>query len=400
MSKAPLMAVEAAIEELLRLAEQAPFDAIETLPLAQGLGRVLARSLSAQIDSPPWDNSAMDGYALRLADWSGGALPVSRRVLAGQAPGVLEAGTCIRIFTGAPIPQGADCVVLQEDCEVSADGRVLPRSPLRAGMNIRLRGEEIRQGAPLFAAGKRLGPAELGVLAAQGYASVPLVHRPRVALFTSGDELVEAGAPLAPGQIYNANRTLLAAALQRLGCEVLDLGNVADDPEQLHALLDALPPVELILSSGGVSVGDADFIGALLKAEGQVRLWKLAIKPGKPFTFAHFKGTPFIGLPGNPGSALVTFALLARPYLLRRMGVPHTAPLHLPVRAGFDWPRAGNRQEYLRVSLVEGEARLYANQSSGVLLSAACTDGLLEVLPGLAFQRGTLLNFIPFTALF
>lgn len=400
MSKAPLMAVEAAIDELLELARSRPILGVQELALADCQGRVLATPLAAGHDSPPWDNSAMDGYALRLADWRAEPLPVSRRLFAGQPPGVLEAGTCVRIFTGAPLPLGADCVVAQETCELTDDQRVRFQGSLRPGMNIRRQGEEIRQGALLLNVGTRLGPIELGVLASQGFRTAPVVRRPRVALLSSGDELAETGSALQPGQIHDANRPLLAACLRQLGCEVLDAGQVRDDPLQLRAALQALPAVDLILSSGGVSVGEADCMGELLGAEGQVRLWKLAIKPGKPFTFGHFDGTAVIALPGNPGSALVTFLLLARPYLLRRMGVERVAPASFRVAADFDWPHGGTRQEYLRVRLEEGRAQLQPNQSSGILLSAAQSDGLLKVPPGKTFARGELLDFIPFAVLF
>ncbi|KIY42691.1 molybdenum cofactor biosynthesis protein MoaA [Pseudomonas sp. 10-1B] len=391
-----LMAVGEALRQLLAMARATPLVACELVRLRQADGRVLAEDLCAAIDLPPWANSAMDGYALRFDDLAAQPLPVSQTVFAGNAPGPLQPGTCARVFTGAPVPAGADCVQLQENCTVDAQGRVSVLTPLRAGDNIRPQGNEIRAGAPLLAAGTVLNPLALGVLAAQGVSQVSVLRRPRVALLSSGDELAGEGATLGPGQIHDSNRVVLATLLERLGCEVIDLGCVPDDPLLLRAALAAVEGAELIISSAGVSVGDADCIGALLREAGEVRLWKLAIKPGKPFTFGHIGAVPLLGLPGNPGSALVTFLLLARPYLLARMGVARVEPMRVPVVAGFAWPKAGKRQEYLRVRLDGGRARLLENQSSATLLSAVQADGLLEVPAGETFEAGDVLDFISF----
>ncbi|MEE1886464.1 molybdopterin molybdotransferase MoeA [Pseudomonas carassii] len=391
-----LMAVDEALRQLLALARSEPFTAVEQVALRGADGRVLAEDLCAAIDLPPWANSAMDGYALRLDDLVAQPLRVSQTVFAGQAPEPLQVGTCARVFTGAPVPAGADCVQLQENCEVDAQGRVRSLDALRRGDNIRPQGNEIRARAPLLAAGTVLSPIALGVLASQGFAQLPVLRRPRVALLSSGDELAGEGAALGPGQIYDSNRVVLAALLERLGCEVIDLGCVPDDPLRLRAALTGAEGAELIISSAGVSVGDADCIGALLREDGEVKLWKLAIKPGKPFTFGHVGAVPLLGLPGNPGSALVTFLLLARPYLLARMGVERVEPLRVPVVAGFNWPKAGKRQEYLRVRLDGGRARLLENQSSSTLLSAVLGDGLLEVPAGETFEAGDVLDFIGF----
>jgi len=399
MKGAALMPVDEALGRLLDLAQGSPIADIEELALALADGRVLARDLFARTDSPPWANSAMDGYAFRLADLDGRALRISQTIFAGQAPAPLEPGTCARIYTGAPLPEGADCVQIQENCRLLDDQRVLIEGQPRAGANVRPRADEIAAGEPLLEAGRVLGPVSLGVLASQGYERAPVVRRPRVALLSTGDELVAAGQALAPGQIYDSNRTLLRALLQRLGCEVVELGRVGDDPEAIRAALAAGRANDLILSSGGVSVGEADFIGQLLREQGEVLLWKLAIKPGKPFTFGQLDATPFIGLPGNPGSSLVTFLLLVRPYLLRRMGVAAVRPRRYPLPAGFDWPSAGTRQEYLRVRIENGVARLLPGQSSGTLLSAAVADGLLEVPAGRTFAAGEWLDFLPFDGL-
>lgn len=393
----PLIALEEALQRLLAMADQAPIDERHPVGLADAMGRVLAEDLHATVDLPPWPNSAMDGYALCLAGWQGEPLAVSQRILAGQSPQALQPGTCARIFTGAPLPPGADCVEMQENTEVQADGRVAFRQRLAPGQNVRPQGQEMRAGECVLTAGTRLGPIELGLIASLGLPEVPVRRRPRVAVLSTGDELVEPGQPLGPGQIYNSNRRVLCSWLERLGCAVLDAGILPDDLPRTRARLAELNDVDLILSTGGVSVGEADFLGVALREEGRLALWKLAIKPGKPLTVGHFREVPVIGLPGNPASTLVTFALLARPYLLRRLGIDTVAPLQFPVPAGFDWPRPGGRREYLRGRLEAGRAVIYPNQSSGVLRSAAWADGLVEVLEGRTLSQGDLVNFIPFS---
>ncbi|TBV07099.1 molybdopterin molybdotransferase MoeA [Phytopseudomonas dryadis] len=394
-----LMPLEVAQARLLALAEAAPIDGLERVGLAAADGRVLAEPMIAGLDLPPWPNSAMDGYALRLGDWQGEPLPVSQRILAGCAPQALEPGTCARIFTGAPLPAGADSVEMQENVVVEADGRITFSEPLRLAQNVRPQGQENRKGETLLPAGTRLGPVELGLAASIGMAELTVRRKPRVAVLSTGDELVEPGQPLAAGQIYNSNRRLLIAWLQRLGCEVIDAGILADDLALTRAALGALHDADLILSTGGVSVGEADFLGIALREEGELALWKLAIKPGKPLTFGEFRGRPVIGLPGNPASTLVTFGLLARPYLLRRLGVERVEPLGFPVPAGFTWAKAGKRREYLRARLDKGRVVAYPNQSSGVLRSAAWAEGLAEVLEGTTLEEGDSLRFIPLSEL-
>lgn len=390
-----LLPVEQALSRLLALAEAAPIEEREIVPLAAADGRVLATDLVAGLDLPPWSNSAMDGYALRLADWQGEPLTVSQRILAGQAPEPLQPGTCARIFTGAPLPAGADTVEMQENAEVQADGRVRFLESLKGGQNVRAQGQETRVGELVLPAGTRLGPVELGLAASLGCAVLAVRRRPRVAVVSSGDELVEPGQALGPGQIYNSNRSLLCAWLLRLGCEVRDAGILPDDAQRTREALAELGDADLILSTGGVSVGEADHLGQVLREEGELALWKLAIKPGKPLTCGHFRGVPVLGLPGNPASTLVTFALLARPYLLRRLGVPRVEPLSFEVAAGFSWSKPGLRREYLRARLENGRAVLYPNQSSGVLRSAAWADGLVEVLEQRTYAEGAALRFIP-----
>ena len=393
------MPLEEALERLLALAEAAPITTTERVVLGAAEGRVLACNLLAGLDLPPWPNSAMDGYALRLADWQGEPLAVTQRIFAGHAPEPLQPGTCARIFTGAPLPEGADCVEMQENAEVLEDGRVRFVEPLALGQNVRPKGQETRVGELVIAAGTRLGPIQLGLAATLGFAELEVARRPRVAVLSTGDELVEPGLPLGPGQIYNSNRRLLVSWLQRLGCEVLDAGILPDDLERTRGCLGGLGDVDLILSTGGVSVGEADYLGLALREAGELALWKLAIKPGKPLTFGHYQGVPVIGLPGNPASTLVTFGLLARPYLLRRQGVSKVAPLCFSVPAGFDWPRPGNRREYLRARIEDGQVRIYKNQSSGVLRSAAWADGVVEVREGTTPRQGELVTFIPFSEL-
>ncbi len=393
------MPVEAALARLLEMAEASPIVEHEHLPLAQVQGRVLSEDLFSTLDLPPWPNSAMDGYALNLGQWNGQSLPVSQKVFAGQSPQPLQFGTCARIFTGAPVPAGADCVEMQENAAVEADGKVRFLEPMKAGQNIRPQGQETTIGELILPAGTRLGPIEQGLAASLGCAALRVVRKVRVAVISTGDELVEPGQTLGPGQIYNSNRVLLCSWLQRLGCEVIDAGILPDDLATTRARLGELQDVDLILSTGGVSVGEADFLGIALREEGELALWKLAIKPGKPLTCGHFRNVPVIGLPGNPASTLVTFALLTRPYLLRRQGVHDVEPLKFSVPAGFAWPVAGNRREYLRGRLEQGRATVYRNQSSGVLRSAVWADGLVEVLEGRTLSAGDEVSFIPLSDL-
>lgn len=393
-----LLPMGEALERLLTLADGARLEGTECVPLAAADGRVLAEALHAASDLPPWPNSAMDGYALAQADWVGEPMEVSQRIFAGHSPTPLKPGTCARIFTGAPVPEGADCVQMQENAQVDDDGRVHFMRPVKAGLNIRPRGQECTAGERVLEAGTRLGPIELGLAATLGAAHVTVIRKPRVAVLSTGDELVALGEPLGPGQIYNSNRTLLCSWLARTGCEVVDAGIIVDDLALTRDALARLHEVDLILTTGGVSVGEADYLGQALREGGQLSLWKLAIKPGKPLTVGHYQGTVVIGLPGNPASTLVTFALLARPYLLRLMGGTHVLPRGYRVAAGFKWPE-GSRREFLRARVHEGRAELYPNQSSGVLRSAAWADGLVEVPEGQAVEEGNTVNFIPMSEL-
>ncbi|MBF0643781.1 molybdopterin molybdotransferase MoeA [Pseudomonas protegens] len=401
MSQNPLMPVEEALASLLAMADAQRLPESETLAVDQARQRVLATDLVATLDLPPWPNSAMDGYALNLQHWDGAPLPVAQTVFAGQPGAPLQPGSCARIFTGAPVPEGADCVEMQENVELLEDGRVRFTQALKTGQNIRPQGQENRAGEVLLQAGKRLGPFELAVAAAQGCTELQVVRRPRVALLSTGDELLEPGTSMRPGCIYNSNRTLLRHWLDALGCEVIDAGILPDRPQHTRLRLEQLQHgADLILTTGGVSAGDADCLGQVLRDSGRPLFWKLAIKPGKPLTVGYFGQVPVIGLPGNPASALVTFGLLARAYLLRLQGVQEVTPLSVEVPVAFAWPKAGKRREYLRARLENGRAVLYPNQSSGVLLGASWADGLVEIVEGRTLQAGDRAPFIPFSELF
>ncbi|MCS4295338.1 molybdopterin molybdotransferase [Comamonas sp. BIGb0152] len=401
----PLKSLDAALAELL--AQGQPLPGSELLDTFDADGRVLAEDLVAALQVPPFDNSAMDGYALRAADLSGPelALPVSQRIAAGSIGEPLAAGTAARIFTGAAVPLGADAVVMQEECTLLEDGRVQINAAVKPGQNIRKSGEDMQRGSTVLTAGKRLGPAELGLAASMGCARLAVARRPRVALFSTGDELVIPGdvAPqdLPAGSIYNSNRFFLRAMLQRLGCEVQDLGIVPDSYEATVAALQAAAEnSDLVLTSGGVSVGEEDHVKPAVQALGSLDLWAIAIKPGKPFAYGRVGQAHFIGLPGNPVSSFVTFALLVRPFLLCLQGVQAHAPQAVDMRADFDWPRADKRREFLRVRVnAQGGLDRFANQGSGVLTSAVWADGLVDNPAGQTIAQGDTVRFVPFAQL-
>jgi len=375
----------------------------EQVRVTEALGRVLAEPFVAAIDSPPYTNSAMDGFALRVSD-SGDVLRVSQRIAAGQVPEPLAEGTAARIFTGAQLPDGADIVVMQEDCEVDGD-RV--RVPLRreVGDNVRLRGHEIKSGELLLDAGERLGPPALGLLASQGVATVFCTKRPRVALLQSGDELVEPGsAHLPAGAIYNSNRSLLEGLVRQAGGEVVGVWQLADTLEATcEALQQAVVAADVVITTGGVSVGEEDHIKPAIEALGELQVWRLALKPGKPFAFGRIASKPIIGLPGNPSSVLVTFSLLARPILLALQGARELAPFSLWLTADFQ-RKGGVRAEYLRGSVVSergvSKVRPFANQSSGALHAATQSDVLIVAPVGQDIDVGDPVEVIPLKSLF
>ncbi|UTW44803.1 molybdopterin molybdotransferase MoeA [bacterium SCSIO 12696] len=404
------LTVEQALDHLRQQVK--PVAETETVNLIAANGRVLASDQIAVVNVPPADNSAMDGFAFAFADLQAGGelpvtLPVSQRIPAGLAPEPLEPGSAARIFTGSEIPPGADTVVMQENCTYSEEGDqvIVHRAPSKgAGDNVRPCGQDIRSGEVLLKAGQRLRAPELGLLASVGIGVVPVYRRIKVAVVSTGDELVEPGDSLASGQIYNANRYLLAGLLQGLGAEVVDLGCAKDHPDSIEVLLRrAASEADCVLSSGGVSVGEEDHVKSVLAKLGRQVFWKIAVKPGKPLAFGHICDTPFFGLPGNPVSACVTFALFTRPYLSAMQGAGFVQPRRFVAKAGFDVAKPRRREEYLRANLevIDGQltAVPLANQSSGVLTSISRSDVLAVVPIRKTIDRGADVKVIPIQGL-
>ncbi len=396
-------------EALARLAAGAARHTLleaETVSSFDALGRVLAVDLDSPIDVPPADNTAMDGYALRAADLAqaGGVLPVSQRIPAGHVGTALQPGTAARIFTGGLLPEGADAVVMQEQCEALAGeglGQVRIDAVPQPGQWIRRRGEDVKRGTTVLAAGTRLTPQALGLAATIGAATLVVWRRPRVALFSTGDELVLPGQPLPPGGIYNSNRHTLRALLQAAGCEVQDLGIVPDRLDATRAALrQAAEASDLILTSGGVSVGEEDHLKPAVQAEGELQSWQVAMKPGKPLAFGRVGKALVMGLPGNPVSSFITFLLAVAPVLRTLQGMDAARPAPLLLRADFDWPRPDRRREFMRVRFnAEGGLALFPNQSSGVLTSTVWADGLVDNPAGQVVRRGDLVRFLSLDAL-
>jgi molybdopterin molybdotransferase len=395
-----MLSVEDALARLLAQAH-AITDA-ESVPTVAAHGRVLAQPVVSGMDVPPMDNSQMDGYAVRCADVPAAptSLRVTQRIAAGHPGQPLEPGTAARIFTGAPVPPGADAIVIQED--TVADGaNVFINAVPKPGAWIRRAGFDVQRGATVLAAGRRLLPQDCGLAASVGVARLTVVRRPRVAVFFTGDELVMPGEPLPPGRIYNSNRFVLRGLIERLGCQVVDLGIVPDDYERTRrAFVEAASRADLIVTSGGVSVGEEDHVKPAVQAEGTLDLWQIAMKPGKPLAFGAVAGVPFIGLPGNPVSSFVTFLLFARPFILRRQGVQDVMPKPLPLRADFDWPKPDKRREFLRARLNgEGGLEVFTNQNSAVLTSTTWADGLIDLPAGESIGRGQTVRYLPYAEL-
>jgi molybdopterin molybdotransferase len=419
--KKPMLTAAQALDFLLSAAR--PITGAETIDTLSGNGRVLAVPQASQLNVPPMDNTQMDGYAVRAEDCVSGVarLRVSQRIPAGVVGTPLEPGTAARIFTGAMIPEGADAVVMQEQCDfekTDAGDFVTVRHTPRPGEWIRRTGEDIRAGSVILPAGTRLRAQELGLAASVGLATVPVLRRPRVAVFFTGDELAMPGERLKPGAIYNSNRFTLRGLLENLGCEIADYGIV---PDSLEATRDTLRAAaagnDVIITSGGVSVGEEDHIKPAVEAEGRLNMWQIAIKPGKPLAFGEIRkagqenkdgndgmdgndGAFFIGLPGNPVSSFVTFLLFVRPFLLRLQGIADVMPKAYAMRADFDWPKADKRNEFLRARInQQGGLDLFPNQGSAVLTSTVWGDGLVDNPPGKAIARGDTVRFLPFSEL-
>ena len=411
--RAPLMPLDEALARLL--AQIQPMGRTERLATFDADGRVLAEDVVSALQVPAFDNSSMDGYAVCTADLTqpGVVLRVTQRIPAGHMGQPLGRGEAARIFTGAPVPPGADAVVMQEDTETQpAEGDVplvRVQGLAQPGQWIRRSGEDVQKGATVLRAGTRLGPAELGLAASLGLAHLTVAARPRVALFSTGDELVMPGdvppEAMPPGAIYNSNRFFLKALLHRMGCEVSDLGIVPDQREAtVAALKTAADHHELILTSGGVSVGEEDHVKPAVQQLGQLDLWQISMKPGKPLAYGQVRRSSqsghahFVGLPGNPVSSFVTFLLMVRPLLLQLQGAQPQPlqPWRLP--AHFDLPKGDKRREFLRARRnAEGGVALFPNQSSGVLTSVVWGEGLVDNPAGRSIARGDLIDFIPFS---
>ncbi|MBA4178741.1 MAG: molybdopterin molybdenumtransferase MoeA [Leptothrix sp. (in: Bacteria)] len=408
-----LLSLDDALARLVAAAAGHAIDEVETVSTFDALGRVLAADVRSALDVPPADNTSMDGYAVRSADVAvaGAVLPVAQRIPAGHVGQPLQPGTAARIFTGGQVPAGADAVVMQEQCEALADagggmGAVRVNAVPVPGQWIRRRGEDVQHDSVVLPRGTRLTPQALGLAASVGAGTLAVLRRPRVALFSTGDELQMPGEVLRPGAIYNSNRFTLRALLQAGGCEVQDLGIVGDTLAATRAALrEAAAHNDLIVTSGGVSVGEEDHLKPAAEAEGSMANWQIAIKPGKPLALGRIRreggsAALLIGLPGNPVSSYVTYLLTVGTALRAMQGMPTALPAGLPLRADFDWPRPDRRREFLRVRLNDqGGLDLFANQSSGVLTSAVWADGLVDNPPGQAIARGDSVRFVPLAAL-
>ena len=421
----PLLSLDDALARLVQGAEPFAVLQTETVSTFDGLGRVLAADVASLLNVPPEDNSSMDGYALRAADVpaAGTVLPVSQRIPAGVVGMALQPGTAARIFTGAQVPAGADAIVMQEQCESISPrsagdglGAVRVNTATEPGQWVRRRGEDVLAGAVVLARGSRLTPQALGLAASVGAATLTVVRRPRVALFSTGDELMMPGEPLRPGAIYNSNRFTHRALFQAAGCVVTDLGIVPDRLDATRAALrDAAAGNDLIVTCGGVSVGEEDHLKPAAQAEGELDDWQIAMKPGKPLALGRIRrpeatggrsrradgsAALLIGLPGNPVSSFITCLLMVNTALRAMQGMPAALPAGLPLRAAFDWPQPDRRREFLRVRLnAESELELFDNQSSGVLTSAVWADGLVDNPPGRAIARGDIVRFLPLSEL-
>lgn len=376
----------------------------ERVATEDALGRIVAADVTAPIDVPGHANSAMDGYAVQAADVpreGEATLRVTQRIAAGEVGSALAAGEAARIFTGAPVPDGADAIAIQEDCRRDGASVMVP-GPLSPGTFVRPRGNDIRAGAVVLAAGVRIRPQEMGVAASVGIERIEVRRRPRVAIVSSGDELRRPGESLGPGQIYNSNRFTLLGLLQRLGCDTVDLGLVADTFEATRdALLDGAARADVLITTGGVSVGEEDHVRQALEAIGEIAMWKVRVKPGKPIVYGRIGACDLLGLPGNPVSALVTFCLFVRPFILRRLEAARVFPPPVRVGARFAWPKPGGRREYARARIGETEngdtvAEIHERQSSDVLSATSWATGLVEIAEGTTISPGDQIRYWSF----
>ena len=396
-----LLSVDEALAQLMSGAR--PVSEIEEVATLEATNRILARAQRSTMDVPPMDNSAMDGYAVRLSDLSSSQrkLKVKQKIYAGSVGTLLEPGTAARIFTGAPIPPGADAVVMQEECVVEGEFVSLRKSP-EPGEWVRYVGSDIKKGAEILPAGRRLAPQDTGLAASVGIKMLPVFRKIRLGLFFTGDELVMPGEPLAPGRIYNSNRFTLRGLGEVFGCDVRDYGIVPDTLEATREVLRrAAQDCDVIVTSGGVSVGDADYVKPAVEAEGQLLMWRIAMKPGRPLAFGRVQEAAFIGLPGNPVSSFVTFLIFVRPFLLRTQGLSSVEPTAITARADFDWPQPDARREFLRVKWnAQGGLDLYPTQDSAVLTSTAWADGLVDNPANRAIRKGESVRFLPYSELY
>ena len=402
----PLLAYQDALDQLT--ASVSALDRVVETPLLQAVGAVLAESIVSTIDVPGCAMSAMDGYAINTDDLAAHGLtvlPVSQRIAAGSAADTLAPGTAAQIFTGAPVPLGADAVIMQEQVQSDAQG-IRFESPPVSGSNVRPAGNDIRSGTTILSKGCRLRAQDIGLAASVGLSSLPVFESLRVGIFFTGDELVEPGEALPIGKIYDSNRYTLHGLLESMGCEIIDLGLVGDTLEVTQkTMLQAADQADLVVTTGGVSVGEEDHVRIAIEQLGQLRLWRLGIKPGKPLAYGRINDTAFMGLPGNPVSVFATFCLFVCPVIQIMQGRQWEKPIALPVQAGFDWPKPDSRREFLRARLDRGDdqqtrAQIYPNQDSGVLTSTVWADGFVEIAENETVKAGDMVNYLPFAQFF
>jgi len=404
----PMMSVDEALEIITSRIQ--PVEGVEHVPLSAADGRTTVAEVNAPINIPSFNNSAVDGYAVRGEDLptdSARAFVVQERVIAGaSAHAEIKPGHTIRIFTGAPMPPGADTVFMQEDVSVAEDGTVVLPPGLTRGANVRIAGEDIPIGSVALPKGRRMRPQDVALAAALGLTELPVRRRPRVAIFSTGNEVVSPGEKRGPSQLFDSNRTMLSAMLRRLGCEPVDLGIIPDNEAAVStSLKQAAQECDLILTTGGVSTGEEDHVKAGIESIGTLVLWRMAIKPGRPVTMGVIDGTPFIGLPGNPVAGFVTFTYIGRPAILALSGVVSRKPVPLQVRAKFDYHKKAGRREYVRVTLVQDEDGLFGatkfpRDGAGILSSLVQTDGLVELCENVtAVKSGDMLSFLPYSSL-